>query len=234
VIMKKKYLLTVLGMLSCIACHRPQEEGSSVSIRIPSVSQFAKSSKQEAIAFSTIPYSRLCFAVNVKGPGIPISNPGTCNVDRGIFEGKEGYTVPPGGEIVIEVPGGDNREFEVYGFLRDAATDPCPVISSDWGWSMQKIYLLATKSAVQIVPPSSTVEIQFVLPDETHNLAVHKGWPQSCGGVPTITKGLYGKILVGSKDLSGGSFKMRAHISDKQLEPVLTGTNGVKFRGGVR
>lgn len=229
--MKIKQSFALIGMLFCISCHRPQQEGSTVSIQIPSAAQFAKRMKQENLAASTIDYTKLCFGVNVKGPGISASPASSCDIERGVFEGQ---SVAHGGEIVIQVPVGDNREFEVYGFLRNSASDQCPDIVPGWNWPTNKIYFLGSKSGVSVSPPTTDVSISITLPDEYHNLAIARGWPNSCGGAPQIVKGFSGKVLVGSKRLSSTNFRMKAHISEKQQEPVLTGSSGVTFRGGVR
>ncbi|MEZ0392523.1 MAG: hypothetical protein ACAH59_09920 [Pseudobdellovibrionaceae bacterium] len=228
--MKKPLLL--LSLIGLISCHRPQDEGSSVSIRIPSVKEF-KASRYQNTTASTVDYSRLCFAVNVKGPGISGQLGSTCNIDRGLFEGT---TVPPGQNLKLDVPAGSDRVFEVYGFLRDSTSESCPIVSSSsWNFPLYKIYYLGEKSGVTVAPPETQVEIKITLPSTSQPLAVQRGWPLSCNGtIPAVANGLRGNVVVGAKELASASYKLRAHVSEKNLDFKLTGPNGTQFKGGVR
>lgn len=226
----RKQALVLLSLFALAACQRPQDEGSRVSIQIPSAKQFSKMQNVSALA---VDYNLLCFGVNVKGPGITGSSATSCDIERGIFSGA---TASPGQKIELDVPSGDRRVFEVYAFLRDNVSQSCPVVTEGtWGgWSTSKIYAVGKSDPVTITPPASTVSISLNLPEASQNLAALHGWANnSCYGAPTITATFAGQIAVGAGDLvSGSTMKMRARVSHKNTDQVLVGPS-IKFKGGV-
>jgi hypothetical protein len=231
----KKQIIVLLNLIALTACYRVQDDSSKVSIQIPTASQFGK---MQNVSASVIDYNLLCFAVNVKGPGITTSGANSCDIDRGLFEGQ---TKAPGEELVIDVPGGDGRIFEVYAFLKNNSSQSCPIVGKgDWGgWYTNKIYLVGSKEGVTISPPLSTVEIKITLPDSSQNLAAVHSWAPTCLGsapvvvpTPTVAGGTQGHIVVGAKELSSTNYKMRARVADKNIEQELVGPN-YRFKGGV-
>lgn len=231
--MVKNFIICTLCIFIFVSCKRAQQEGgSSISIQIPTAQQFkAQQSKLSAVKSSAIDYSLLCFGVNVKGPGIDPIPAGSCKVEQGITSDQ---AVKDGGTLTIDVPKGQDRVFEVYGFLRSAAGDACPTTGPDWNWPVNKIYLLGTKSGVTLLNDSESVAIDITLPDESQNIAIVKAWPASCTGNPVAASGAFGQQVAGANSLSSASFHLRARVTERNLGTTLTGTpSGWKFKGRI-
>ena len=222
------FILLFVGVSFGIGCHRAEDkvgEATSVSIRIPSASEFSKlSSKvgsQSVSAQSAIDYNLLCFAVNVKGGSIASTPARTCEIERGLIVGS----VPPGGELALDLPSGV-ATFEVYGFLRTSATQSCPAfLPSGWDWPLQKTYFLGQAASVTLTPPEAKVAVQITLPDSSANLLVQNGWGAACANLGSpIAKKNSGRILLGSKILVGSQFMAYSRLSNKTDLKVQSGT----------
>lgn len=229
--MKKNAALFIL-VITCIACQRPESDMASVSIQIPTAQQF-EAAKESAMG-TTVDYNRLCFAVIVKGPGVGTLQPATsCMVERM----QMSSAVTTGQTLELDVIGGADRTFEVYGFLRKSTADACPTTSTELGWGSfpaSQIYFLGSKAGVNVVAPTTAVPISITLPPDSMNIAVARSWPASCGGVASANTASFGRALLGAGSLVSTSYKMRAHVSDRNRDAQLD-TNGVyKFKGGVR
>ena len=213
-------LFSVLGLL---ACQKPQNDSASVTVHIPNAAEFKASGKLTSQSV-TVNYDQLCFFVNAKGSGIASTSKGSCDIDRGVMGGG----VPPGSDITMDIPGGDNRTIEVYGYLRNSASDACPPLPVD-GWGampLTKIYFLGQTPAVTIAPPLTQVSVTIALPDSTQNLVVQNSWPVTCSGgaLPGATKHA-GRLQVGAAALSSTHYKLSARIADHNEGQILTSSH---------
>jgi hypothetical protein len=231
--MKKNAALIIL-IFACLACQRPESEMASVSIQIPTAQQFAAAAAKESAMGATVDYNRLCFAVVVKGPGVGTLLPATtCMVERM----QMSSAVTTGQTLELDVVGGADRIFEVYGFLRNSAADACPATSTDSGWGSfpaSKVYFLGSKAGVNVVPPTVSVPISITLPPDTMNIAAARSWPATCGGVAAGRTASFGHALLGAGSLASTSYKMRVHVSNRNHDAQLDANAVYKFKGGVR
>jgi hypothetical protein len=205
--------------LSCFSsCERAvKKEFSQIEIVIPR----QDSQNQKASAQSAIDYNKLCFAVNVRGQGIPaIQN--NCDVAAGLRTGA----VQPGGVLTVDaVPVGESLTFELYGLLRNSTSEPCPsVTAQQWNFPLNKIFLVGHISNYKISKEDETLTIDVSLPASSAHLAAAFSLPASC--LPT-TPELSPKHRVVVSTLVGATanLKFDTRISFKPQGQNLTGTN---------
>lgn len=219
-------LVTVL-LTACSRVTSDEEGSGSVSIQIPTAEKLQASGKVGA--FSAVDVSKMCFGINVMGPGIETSLASSCDVERGIVAGS----VVAGGTLTVEVNVGDDRVFEVYGFLRDSASDPCPTLKgASWGFPIAKIYDLGKSAPTKVTKAGGSVSISVTLPEASDNIVVKRSWSPSCasvgggggGGLPGT------RIVEGSALAVGTTVQTRAHIGSMAQEQISVGTT-VQTRG---
>lgn len=222
----KLFALTVAIALVAFGCQRAQENKSSVTIQIPSASQFQGLSQAtgKVGSLATVDYEKLCFLVNVKGDGLPKTT-ATCEFERGTLTG----TVAPGTVLTLEVLSGDARTFEIYGFLRESNTDTCPTVSEKGlGWPVNKIYFLGQAANVTVSPPSTSVDVKITLPNASQNIVAQNNLPGSCLP-PTVS----GRSLVGTAVSTSSNFKLRSRLSDRNAGQLLQSPN-FKIHGAIQ
>jgi hypothetical protein len=225
--MRKNLSICVLALLILNGCKRPQTEESSISIQIPTAQQFSERYGKVQSLSTTVDFSLLCFAVNVKGEGITTKPALTCDVERGVVSST---SVAPGETLTISVDPGKNRVFEIYGFLRDSNSTACPSMVDKLNWPIKKVYWLGSKEVETLDAGDVQLNIDLTLPAVSHNLAVEKGWPASCGGAPS--KPTAGVGVVGAAVLSNSGISLKAHVAEKQTNIKLS-QGGITFQGRV-
>jgi hypothetical protein len=214
--------LPLLGL--CIsACRRPAAESASVSIQIPSAQEFKKLSKasHSVYSLSQVDFSLLCFAVNVKGPAVPLTSATSqCDIERGLFAGS----VASGQTLTLDVPDGSNYSFELYGIIRNSTTEACPLnLTTTWGSPVDKVYFLGKTEGVTISPPTAEVVVNVSLPERTQNLIAQNSLPASCSSAPVLAP-TFGRVQTAAAVMSGTTFKVYARASDKDDLKTLQGT----------
>lgn len=210
-------------------CTRPEAESTDVRILLPSASQ-----AQKVSSLAAVPYARLCFVANVRGDGIQ-AKVSACKVGNGIVSEPRA----PGEEIVVQVPVGEKRVFEIYGFLRDAVTDTCPPFASPGDASpVEKIYFLGKSEEQNIAPATKEVVVTIALPETSQHVAAQLGWPASClaGGtttVPATAEGLRGRFVPAQATLTGANFKLHGRLNYGEESKALTGSQ-FQLRGRLK
>jgi hypothetical protein len=221
---KNNYFIGLFAVLSfgmfLSACDRVSSGHSSVVIQMPTVEQMQTMSKSDVSSMSAVDLQKLCFAVNVKGPGIASVPAATCDVERGIIAGAVG----PGGELAVDVEIGMERSFELYAFLKQG-TEPCPkVAKAGWSWPLERIYFLGKADNVE-VKPNTVVEIPFTVPSQSQNIAVQKSWPASCLVTTKTAPKRIGRIVSGAGVMvSPMNYKVYSKVGPFNDEKTL-GTN---------
>ena len=218
------YILLVLAF-AVAGCERanPPSPPSRIVIPIPSQSDFLKASKvsSSVSALAVVDYNLLCFAANIKGPAIRTLSE-ACNVERGITTGS----VAPGNELIIDdVPLGENYTFEIFGLLRNSATETCPAVNvAAWNHPLTKIYLVGKTTGVKLIKQNEDVTVMLTMPDQAAHIAAQNLFPASCGG-PTSGLKAKGRVLLGADVLTSTRFKLKYRISFKEESKILaTGT----------
>lgn len=187
---------------------------------MPTVEEMRNLSKSDVSSMSAVDLQKLCFAVNVKGPGIVSAPAATCDVERGIVAGSVG----PGGELSVEVELGLERSFELYAFLKQGS-EACPrVAKSGWSWPIERIYFLGKADNVE-VKQNSVVEIPFTVPTPSQNIAIQKSWPSSCLATTKPAPKRLGRVISGaSLMVSPMNYKVYSKFGPFNDEKTL-GTN---------
>lgn len=226
-------LCLILSCLAVLACSRVanQDEGrGSISIQIPSAEKLnAMNNKVGAFGTgATVDVTKICFGVNVIGPGIVSTSATSCDIERGIVVG----TVTAGGTLTVDVDTGDSRVFEIYGFLRSSSTDPCPTFDkSGWGFPIGSVYFLGSSAPTKIDKADTSVNIAVTLPTTSNNLIASRGWSPSCASTGTTAGGNSGsRTSSGSLLSQSTNLRSRANVNFAPQERVQQSTH-LKSRG---
>lgn len=163
-----------LSVLLTLGCQRAQDTDlSKVALQIPSESAFKASAMAGSLSKTSslsepLDVSKLCFAVQVSASDIPYAAKDSCDFRKGIVVGS----VAAGENLVIDVPRGNDRLFEVFGYLRKSNTEPCgPVPDVIPASDLQRIYLLGQSATVNVTQPEMVVEIAVKIPTSDQNIA---------------------------------------------------------------
>lgn len=119
----------------------------------------------------------LCYMVNIRGDGIPISRSDACDLEVGVFAGSAG----PGDSLELEVPSGKARRLDVYGYLRSSSETSCPALKSGFErLDRARLFKLAEVASFDAL--SSTVElaVSFAAPSATNQVGAVLGLPGRC------------------------------------------------------
>lgn len=222
------YRCTLRSILCCLlllvsACQRKVEDSASVTIKFPS-----SQSLQKVGALSAVDATKICYVANVMGSGIA-EQAKTCDIKRGILAGS----VAPGAELSVTVPTGSNRTVEIYGVLRNSASEPCPSVQNGWPVPLTRVYFLGHASNIEVRPPTTTVDISIALPDTSQNILAQYSMPATCNISSASTKG--GRIFGYSYASPSvpGSYKKTSRISYKTEDQLRTSTGGYKVKNSA-
>ncbi len=221
---QKLFYFILLSQL-LLACTRPQsqDKAAAILIQVPTAAQYQASAAGKISAqTTTIDFNLLCFAVNVKSSSLAVIPPASsCEVERGLVVGSVG----PGQSLSLDMLEG-TADFEIYGFLRNSASDPCPQVTpAAWNFPMKKIYFLGKSVGVAVTSPSTDVAITIALPSPNQNLVAQNSMPASCNylGAPFVGKN-FGRSEFGAKVLKGTQFSAYSRITTKPEIKTLSGS----------
>lgn len=134
-------------LLLATGCNRPLSEMAQVSIKTPSLSGPGAGNGAQSLELPT--NKKVCFGVNVTGPGITdkASGTATCAPKFGIVSGF----VAEGTELIVIVPTGTDRKFELMVYLADVGA-ACPTYGDEFitGSQATKIFMSGTTSGVTL------------------------------------------------------------------------------------
>lgn len=210
--------------LACTRAAVDESKTANIRISIPSAASFSSAHKSDFSAASvTMNYSLFCFVANIKGGGVSSIPAHTCDIDKGLVLGS----APPGGVLAIDLNPGSGYTFEIYGLLRSSVSDSCPAVNAtNWNWPLDKIYFLGRAVGVEVVAPTTDVNINLTLPSVSNNLAVNNGMPSTCVDLLLPANGLKTmRTALGVKQLTGSSYKAYARVDIKNEIKNLSGAN---------
>jgi hypothetical protein len=223
----KKITSAIVGLILLllhVGCQKA-EKVANVQIKMPRSDQGRSSESLQAL--SVIDQSRLCYAANVKGPGIPTTSK-TCDIVRGIAAGL----VAGGETISLVVPEGVNREVEIYGLLRDSADEPCPTLQdSTIPVNPRRVYRLGSKVGLTVKAPITETSIVIQLTTEDQNLIGAGILPSSCAPDSRlrITTGRFSSGKQNFQQTLNG-YSVTSRVGSMIAKPETTTVNGYKVR----
>lgn len=210
-----------LGTSFVLGCSRPVEH-SSTTITIQAPAAYGK-----AGAMAAMPANRkVCYAVNVFGPGIDRSPASTCNPQMGVVAGF----VESGKEISLSVPQGSDRTIELFAYLLPSgSTVDCPKVGKILTPAiLLNTYKVGTAEKITIQGASQTVEMTASYPGDTNYLAATLNMPATC---TTASSGSvsnpYGyHVSASMQESSATGLKLKARVGSvvPGKGPVLVGT----------
>ncbi len=221
------FFVALLAALVLTGCNRAEGPTSQIVIKFPNKPQFISSLKTAAkvSALTVVDYNLLCFAVNVKGPKISVTN-NSCDVERGISMGS---VLPDVEMIVPNVPTGSDISFEIYGLLRNNSAEPCPPVDKmQWNHPVNKIYLLGQTVGITLTKIEEEVIVYLSMPAQFAPISVANSFPAACTAISVVRPE---NIFLGSSLLTSASFNLRSRVSYKEESTELSGTT-LKIRNG--
>lgn len=226
----------LLGLTLFVSCSRKNTAAkSSVLLRLPS--GVAGSAKVGALA--TFPENRkICWAVNVTGPDIPMrSEP--CFAPLGVYAGY----VEPGSQISLSVSKGLNRRVDVFAYLLNAGDQSiCPNLDSTLNSiNLNEVYRVGS-AFTELTLDEQQVELGVAYPGESGSIQNIFGLPASCSpvepnpinpitGDPQIPPSPSPAALSPSESVGAASGKMLGSLF--QIHGQVSGVNGMQVLQGT-
>jgi hypothetical protein len=222
-------LLLAFALLGSIACSPKSDDGSKVRIQFPAAPSLSSMKRDKVsnlvstLGLSDFSWSKVCFAVNVTASDIvkPVTPTPTCEIPVGIFSGS----VPPGGEISLSIARGSARKLEVFVYLRNSSSDPCPSLQNGFGsLDHSRISRVGFVSSFEVKDPTLDLPVDVSQPASGDDLVAQYQLPSSCRPA-TISApgGGASRVSLGSTKQSGGKFNVFAVVSAQKNEATLSG-----------
>lgn len=165
-------LLLGLSLLGCTRSIDPEK--TVINLRMPSELRLAA----KADIMAALPSGRkLCYAVNVTGPGI--DNAGDqCGVSRGLMLGF----VESGNSVAVEIKPGADRRIALYAYLMGhGETGTCPAIPPSFkDLGVKNMFKVAESEAINISGDEMVVNLQATFPGMNQSFAHTMTLPESC------------------------------------------------------
>jgi hypothetical protein len=167
-----------LYFICCIGCSPTNNDSKSrLSFTLPESVQHKVDSAQTSNL-------KACFAVSVKGDGIPQQDSGQCDISYGNFSGLALL----GQSIELEVPFGKNRRIDIFYVLSESNCEPFD-ISKGLGKTFggDRVHLLGSAEGVDTDQSEVVVQVDVDWPSTANTLSEKFELPQTCNkGRPTI------------------------------------------------
>ncbi len=231
--MKIHFTITLIFSFLVFAssCSRPNLKKNNIIFSFPKNYINLNHSKLFSTLDSSISYDLLCFGVNIKSSTINNLPAQSCQPEQGIIIGA----VEPGKNIQATVPNNSTLiNIEVYGFLRNSISEPCPTLQPGiWNWAISKTYLLYSQDNITITHPETNVLVKINLPDSKQNISVSNNWPPTCLNFENPNSNNKNRIFPlspGGIVSSGNKYKINSKLSFKSEMTTLKGSKyEIKF-----
>jgi hypothetical protein len=212
-----KYLLNpslILSLGLLLSCQPSgQQSGSSVVLKFPTAAQL--SSKAQNMSLGAFDFSRACFAANITGNGIQNLPPTTCDVPTGVHSDF----VAPGSSVSLSVPKGTARRLEIFSYLKNNASDPCPNSKNGFqGLDLTKIARIGQVNSFDVAASVENVSVEVMAPLNGVNAITQYALPLSCLPKTNVPSAL---IMAGRGKIAGGNFIVIGALGGQKNEVVL-------------
>lgn len=218
--MARWWLLSfTLGTSFVLGCSRPVSH-SSTKIVIQAPAPYGK-----AGAMAAMPSNRkVCYGVNIFGPGIDQAPATTCNPAMGIVAGF----VESGKEISLSVPQGSSRTIELFAYLLSGPSGDCPTVGKVLTPAMLlNTYKVASAEDITVQGASQTVEMTASYPGDANYLAATLNMPATCTTAVSGPASGHANFHVsaGAQEATGTGLKLKARIGSVQGTKMLSNAN---------
>lgn len=206
------------ALLTTAACSQliAPPSKSKVALRFPEARRL---NSEKLSASATYDWSRVCFIVNVTAQDIPRATTGQCEVPLGIFVG----TVPPGGEVAIEIPRGNGRKLEVFSYLRASAATACPALRGGFGAiDRSKIVRVGQIGSFDTQTAEMSLTLMLQAPADGASVLSQYSMPATCATASAARPGS-GRIAAGRQHQEGGHFVVEGTVGPQKHEYELNG-----------
>ncbi len=218
----ERYRILLLSTLATFAlgCQRtPDNESARIIIQVP---EALNKTENTGAPNTTMPTDRkICYGVNVTGPGIALQTPNTCSLASGLLAGF----VEPGKTVEITVPRGENRSIELYAFLQSPGQNaPCPQFAPSLSSNMvSRIYRVGSTSGVNLLKDTETVDITASFPGLANHIGQELGMPATCIATINPPQPTGFQVSSGAGIATGGGKKLFGRIGTPAAANVATG-----------
>ncbi|MCB9025404.1 MAG: hypothetical protein H6625_03730 [Bdellovibrionaceae bacterium] len=170
--MKLIFLITTLFFLA--SCSRESSDYSSLMVQLP---EHLSKNKVAGLGFQD-DVAKICYAVNVVGPGLPAGS-NACGPVPGVFSAF----MPAGSQLELLVPNGTGRTVELYMLALNATNDTCP----KWDQACDSkfncgVYKVGQKTNVDTTKSETIVEILLDFKNWNDHVVKQSAQPNLCAG----------------------------------------------------
>ncbi len=215
------YLGLLIAILPACSLKNKESSPSKLTLTFPTTQQILAQQSQKISTYSTYDWARVCYMVNVTADDIPKNFGGSCNIPIGVFVGA----IKPGGSVILEIARGKRRKLEVFTFMRDGESTPCPSMAGGFGpLDPLKIVRVGQVPYFDTEESTMTVRVDLQEPDNGSSLVSQYQLPVTCGKSqpPPPTSGT-ARVGAGQVRQAGGSFIVDGTVSGQHAETVLSG-----------
>ncbi len=179
-------LLMVMTLVAVFSgCTLPKAGQQKITLKISRTQANQKAANQTLMqgpsALSFPSGYTLCFAVNVMADDIPGTQLNSCTPKVALHAGF----VPENQEMVLMVPQGTGRKFEIFSYLSQDGTCPATATQTDLeAIDYSRVYAVGEASNIEISGADVPISITANFPGSDHNLEADLGLT-SCSGAIT-------------------------------------------------
>ena len=214
----------LIALVALTGCSSADNMSSKLRVQFPPAptlsAQGGPTTKIAAQGLTDFTWSKVCFTLNVTAVDLKKPIAGLCDVTTGVFSGS----VPAGGELTLDVPRGSARKLEVFAYLRNSSSDPCPTLKDGFqGLDRTRIVRVGLVPSFDVNEPIVTLAVDVTAPVlPADNLIAQYQLPSSCRPV-SVPSGGAARVALGSAQQSGGRFKVTTTVAAQKNELELSG-----------
>lgn len=218
-------ILILCALTFVLGCSREvKKKTSSIVIQAPPAGDpLTKTGGVGALA--AMPTDRkVCYGINVTGPGIIINAPNSCSIKSGLLVGF----VEPGSTVSVNVPKGSSRKVELFAYLQAVGTNlPCPLLGPALPADLLgSTYLVGVAEGIELSDQEVVVTITASFPGMAQNIAQTFAMPSTCASNSTKISGA--SVASAAGVAIGTGMKLMYRVGAVPGRQTLTGT-GMKL-----
>lgn len=195
--------LAVISAVVLMGCQRPEGDVSKLTIELPA----GLNDSQKVGAFAAWPTGKkFCYGVNVTGDGIETETD-ACSPALGT---RIGFTDQS--SVSLEVRKGTGRQVDVYVYVA-AVSEACPVLGKSPDIDRRKIYLVGSKSRVDMSKDETKLDLFVTYPGDNAHIAAQLSMPAVCLAGGSTPMGSGARLSLGVGHFKDSNYEMNVRVN---------------------
>lgn len=198
--------LLVLPLISAVllmGCQRPEGDVSKLTLSLPE----GLNASEKVGAFAAWPTGKkFCYGVNVTGEGIETESE-ACTPALGTRLGFTDQT-----KVALDVRKGTGRQVDVYVYVA-ATNEVCPQLGKTPNIDRRKIYLVGSKSNVDMSKDETKLEIFVTYPGDNAHIAAQLAMPAACLAAGATPMGAGARVSLGVGHVKNANYEMNVRVN---------------------